>query len=108
MLKQLEVEGERVSKKEAAVETLVARAISKEREAIEEQTRKVRAMAADLKGKDKATERERARLQVLARDLQARKASLDSRDRSIHEQEGQLERRREELKRMREQIEELL
>ena len=108
MLKQLEVEGERVSQKEAAVEALVARAILKEREAIEEQTRKVRAMAADLKGKDKATERERARLQVLARDLEARKAALDARDRSIREQEGQLERRREELRRMREQIEELL
>jgi len=102
------VEGERVSQKEAAVEALVARAIAKERDAIEEQTRKVRSMAADLKGKDKTTERERARIQALARDLESRKATLDARDRAIRDQEAQLERRREELRRMREQIEELL
>jgi chromosome segregation ATPase len=104
----LEQEGERVSQKEAAVEALVARTITKEREAIEEQTQKVRAMAADLKRKDTATERERARMQALQRDLEARKASLEARDRAIREQEAQVERRREELRRMRAQIEELL
>ena len=78
------------------------------REAIEEQTRKVRAMAADLKGKDKTVERGRARLQALQRELEARQASLEKRDHAIREQETQLERRREELRRMREQIEELL
>src|SRR5205823_5195051 len=77
MMKKLEAEGERVSQKEATIEALVARNVSKEREAIEEQTRKVRAMAADLKGKDKTVERGRARLQALQRELEARQASLE-------------------------------
>ena len=108
MWKNLESEGRRVSQKEEAIESLVAGAIAKEREALVEQTRKVRAMAADLKGKDKATERDRLRFQALERDLQARKVSLEARDRAIREQEKELDRRREELRRMREQIQELL
>jgi len=108
MMKKLEAEGERVSQKEAAIEALVARTVSKERDAIEEQAKKVRSMAADLKGKDKTVERGRVRLQALQRELETRQAGLEKRDHAIREQEGQLERRREELRRMREQIEELL
>jgi len=108
MMKRLETEGERVSQKEAAVEVLVDRAIAKEREAIEEKTRKLRDIEADLKRKGVATERDRARVQALQRDLEGRKTTLEARERAIRTAEAQVERRREELRRMRAQIEELL
>src|SRR5205823_4503596 len=108
MMKRLETEGERVSQKEAAVEALVERAIAKEREAIEEQSRKAREIAADLKRKGVVTERDRTRVQALQRDLEARKTTLDARERAIRTAEAQVEKRREELRRMRAQIEELL
>ena len=108
MWKNLESEGRRVAQKEEAVESLVAQAIAKERKALTEQTRKVHALAADLKGKGKSTERDRLRLQALERDLQARKVSLETRDRKIRDEEKELGRRREEIRRMREKIEELL
>src|SRR5256885_3037757 len=69
--KNLEAERERVSRKEATIESLVERTLEKEREALVSEREKVRAAAADLKGKDKATERERIRLQALGRDLEA-------------------------------------
>ncbi len=106
--KNLESEGRRVSQKEEAIESLVAKAIAKEHEALVEQTRKVNGLAADLKGKDKSTQRHRVRLQALERDLQARKVSLETRDRKIRDEEKELGRRREEIRRMREKIEELL
>src|SRR5439155_21251184 len=64
--KNLEAERERVSRKEETIESLVARTLTKEREALVGEREKVRAAAADLKGKDKTTARERLRLQALS------------------------------------------
>src|SRR5207247_9961717 len=63
--KNLEAERERVSRKEERIESLVARTLTKEREALVGEREKVRATAADLKGKDKTNERERRRPQPL-------------------------------------------
>jgi len=106
--KNLGTEGERIARKEKEVDSAVSRGISKEREALDEQTQKVRGMTTVLKNKEKSAERERVRLEALSRELQALKSGLEARDRALKEQEAQLARRREEVRRMRAQIEELL
>ena len=60
-----------MARKEEAIEILVAKMLEKERESLEEETRKVRTMASDLKGKDRSLEKERSRLTSLERDLQS-------------------------------------
>jgi len=80
-------EGERVSKKEAP--SRPGRPSDLERTRGHRRAdRKVRATAADLKGKDKATERERARLQVLARTSRPERRVSTLETGPIHEQEG--------------------
>src|SRR5207249_11090300 len=100
--KNLEAERERVSRKEETVESLVARTLTKEREALVGEREKVRAAAAEIKGKDKTIERERLRLQALSRALETLKPRLQNRQRAIRTQEADLEPRREEVRRMHE------
>src|SRR3972149_4205608 len=81
--KNLETEGQRVTRKEQAIETLVARMLDKERASLEEESRKVRDVSLALGRKDKAMAKEARKLEALESDLRALQSKIDARERAL-------------------------
>ena len=105
---KLETDRAQVSKKEEAVDALVARTLEKDRETLERETEQTRGLAAELQKKDKALAQEGRRIRALESDIQALRAKLEERERVIEARETDLDRKRDEIRRLKEQLEALL